>query len=315
MKGVQFKMIKIDVFSHILTQKYSEKLKSLAPDVSETVEFRRQAMVDLDVRKEFMERHPGVLQILTMGNVPLERYVSVKDAIELAKIGNEDMAELVTKKQSMFYGAVGTIPIEDVDASLDIIDYCVKDLGLLGIQLFTTLERESLAEPKYRPIFARMAELDRAIWVHPSGTVYGPGKDTIFTWPYESSRFMLDVVKAGIFAEYPDLKIIIHHAGGMVPHYRERIRTFMPKHDEKYFNYFYTDTALYGNTAGLMSAFDFYGADHIMFGTDAPLGGTLLGCSGCTNETIIAIEKMDISDKDKEKIFYGNAVRLFTRPV
>ena len=137
----------------------------------------------------------------------------------------------------------------------------------------------------------------------------------MFTWPFESTRFMLDVVRAGIFAEFPELKIIIHHAGGMVPHYRERVRTFMPKHDEKYFKCFYTDTALYGNTPGLMSAYEFFGADHMLFGTDAPLGGTKLGCSGCTNHTIVAIEKMAIPEEDKEKIFYDNAVNIFTRPV
>ena len=308
-------MIKIDVFSHFLTRKYIDKLKALAPEVTKTTEFKQPAMVDLDIREDFMKRHPGLLQIITMGNIPLERYVSVKDAIELSKIGNEEMAELVVKKPSLFYGAVGTIPIEDVDASLEIIDYCIKDLGLLGIQLFTTMESESYAESKYRPIFARMAQLGRPIWVHPAGTLPKKGKGRfIFTWPYESSNFMLDIVDAGMFEEYPELKIIIHHAGGMVPHYRERIRSAMTR-EEKYFRCFYTDTALYGNTAGLMCAFDFFGADHLLFGTDAPFGGPLIGANGCTNETMVAIEKMNVSDDDKEKIFYGNAIRLFTRPV
>ena len=309
-------MIKIDVFSHYLTPKYIEKFMSLAPDITKTVEFRQPAMTDLTIREDFMRRHPGLLQIITMGNIPPERYVPVKDAIELCKIGNDEMAELVVKKPSLFYGAVGTIPIDDVDASLDIIDYCVKDLGLFGIQLFATMERESFAEPKYRPIFAKIAELDRVIWVHPAGTLPKQGKGRfIFTWPYESSNFMLDIVDAGIMAGYPKLKIIIHHAGGMVPHYRERVRTAMPGHDEDYFKNFYTDTALYGNTSGLMSAFDYFGPDHIMFGTDAPFGGPLMGGNGCTNETILAIENMDVTDKEKEKILYGNARNLFNKPV
>jgi len=273
-------------------------------------------MTDMAIREDLMRRFPDVLQIVTMGNVPPERYVSPRDAVELANIGNEEMAELVKKKPNLFYGAVGVIPVEDVDASLRVIDHCICDLGLLGIQLYTTLERESFAEPKYRPIFAKMAELDRPIWVHPAANLAGDGHDKgMFSWPYESSRFMLDVVYAGIFAEFPDLKIIIHHAGGMVPHYRERVRTIMPKHDEDYFKYFYTDTALYGNTPGLMSAFDYYGADHMMFGTDAPLGAPLIGNNGNTGCTIMAIEKMDISDEDKEKIFNGNAINMFTTPV
>ena len=313
-KGMNDTMKKIDIFSHILTPEYVKKYLTIAPEVSKTFEFGRPAMTDLTTREKLMLRNPDVLQIVTMGNVPLERYVSAQNAIELSKVGNEEMAELVKTKPNLFYGAVGTIPVDDVDASLKIIEHCVNDLGLLGIQLFTTLERESFTEPKYRPVFALMAELDRPIWVHPAATKFGPSRGA-FLWPYESSCFMFDIVKAGIFADHPDLKIIIHHAGAMIPYFWERVRITMPKHSEKYLKYFYTDTALYGNTPGLMCAYDYFGADHILYGTDAPLGcGPLVGY-GNTQRTITAIEKMDITDEDKEKIFYGNAVQMFVSPI
>ena len=304
-------MLKIDVFSHFITKEYCKRYLNLAPEVAKTIEISRPSMTDLEIRENLLSRHPDVLQIITMGNVPPERYVSVEDAIELSKIGNEEMAELVTKKPNLFYGAVGTLPIDDVDASLREIDHCINDLGLMGIQLFTTLQRESLTELKYRPIFARMAELDRPIWVHPAAIKQ---KGDCFTWPYESTVFMQNVVYAGIFEEFPRLKIIIHHAGGMVPHYYERARTTMPYHQSEYLKYFYTDTALYGNTPGLMSAFDYFGADHIMFGTDAPLGGPAIA-NGSTGRTINAIEKMDISAEDKEKIFHDNVIKLLVTPV
>ena len=304
-------MLKIDVFAHILPQEYCKRFISLAPEVAKTGEFSKPSMTDMTIREEVMRRHPDVLQIITMGNVPPERYLSARDAIELVRIGNEEMSELVRTKPSLFYGAVGTIPVGDVDASLKEIDYCINELGLLGIQLFTTPQFESFAEPKFRPIFALMAELDRPIWVHPAGRK--PVGD-LFTWPYESSLFMQHMVTSGIFKEFPDLKIIIHHAGGMIPHYRERARTIMKKHMDRYFKYYYTDTALYGNTPGLMCALDYFGADHLLFGTDSPMGNPVRS-HGNTDETIIAIENMDISDEDKAKIFHGNAVKLFVAPV
>jgi len=307
-------MKKIDVFSHILTPEFSKRFLSLAPDAAKTVEFMRPAMVDLKIRKKFMSRFPDVLQIVTMGNVPLDRYVSAKEATELAKIGNDEMAELVRNEPDMFYGAVGTIPVDDVDASLEIIEHCVNKLGLLGIQLFATIEREPYSEQKYRPIFALMAKLGRPIWIHPAGTL-NDWERAVFTWPYESSRFMLDVVRAGIFTDYPNLKIIIHHAGAMVPHYQGRIKYSMPLEYQEHFRCFYTDTALYGNTQGLMGTFEYFGAEHMMFGTDAPLGGPLFGSNGATDNTILAIEKMSISDEDKEKIFRNNAIKMFGTPV
>ena len=303
-------MKKIDVFAHILTPGYSKKLASLAPEVLETVEYTRPAVVDIDIRERLMSRYPDVLQIITMGNVPPEKFVAAKDAIELAKIGNEEMAELAITRPHMFFGAVGTIPVDDIDASLKEIEHCICDLGLFGIQLFTTLERDSFAEPKYRPIFALMAELDRPIWVHPAATNTPPER-CVFTWPYESSRFMLDMVVSGIFSEFPDLKIIIHHAGGMVPYFQERVRTATPKHIERFFKYFYTDTAIYGYTPGLMCAYDYFGAEHIMFGTDMPLSGPPPVGYGSTDRTIRSIEEMDIPDADKKKIFQDNAIKMF----
>ena len=81
----------------------------------------------------------------------------------------------------------------------------------------------------------------------------------------------------------------------------------------EYFRRFYTDTALLGNTAALMCAYDFYGADPILFGSDAPFDSQA-GFYG-TPRTIEAIENMDIPADDKKKIFEENARKLLRLPV
>ena len=75
---------------------------------------------------------------------------------------------------------------------------------------------------------------------------------------------------------------------------------------EDHFRKFYVDTAVYGNTNALMCGYNFYGADHLLFGTDAHLGPA----PGLTGETITSVEHMNIPDADKEKIFTRNAVDL-----
>ena len=69
---------------------------------------------------------------------------------------------------------------------------------------------------------------------------------------------------------------------------------------------FYGDTAVYGSTPALMCAYDFFGADRMLFATDAPLGPEY----GLTRETIRSVERMEIPGLEKEKIFAQNAVRL-----
>jgi predicted TIM-barrel fold metal-dependent hydrolase len=177
---------------------------------------------------------------------------------------------------------------------------------------------------------------DLPIWIH-SVPYDKLDQDTgIFSWPFESSMAMYHLVSMGIFPEYPNIKFIIHHCGAMVPSFKKRIHWLMNsvrsstgkplaglpgpgpqagkqseprvpvRNVEKHFRKFYVDTALYGNTNGLMCGYNFYGADHILFGTDAHLGPA----PGLTGETIASVERMNIPDADKEKIFTRNAVDL-----
>ncbi|MCL1829715.1 MAG: amidohydrolase family protein [Oscillospiraceae bacterium] len=303
-------MLKIDVFAHITTTEYLKKFTQTAPEISKRSEAYRRSMTDYDIRENLMRRHPDVLQIITMGNLPLERYVSAKDAVELARIGNEELAELVIRKPGLYYGAAGVVPLDDIKAGVEITEHCLRDLHMLGIQLFTSLETPSLADPKYRPVFAKAAEYDRAVWIHPASmTEMNPDRG-MFSWPYDSARFMFEMVKSGIYDEFPDIKIIIHHAGGMAAFFRGRIMTLMGARAEEQFKNFYVDTALYGNTPALMLAYDFFGARHMLFGTDAPMGAPW-GGNGDTDSTILAVDKMPIPEEERELIYRGNATRLF----
>ena len=115
---------------------------------------------------------------------------------------------------------------------------------------------------------------------------------------------------------FPNLKFIVHHAGAMVPFFADRLKWYVSaskvfvedKPDiYEHFRNFYVDTALYGNTSALQCSYDYYGADHMLFGTDAPLGPRW----GMIEGTIRSIERMEIPESDKEKIFFENAIKLF----
>ncbi len=304
---------KIDIFSHIMTKKYTEKFADINPKIKHRVEYYTQAVVDLSVREKLMCRYPDVLQVLTMANIPLEKWVSRDDAVELAHIGNEELAELVLKRPDLFYGAVAVLPMNDIDAALKELDYAVNELGLLGVQLQTRIGNDWLADEKYRPILARMAELDKPIWIHPDSNDAIDNDIGIFSWPFETSHCMMRLVESGIFNDYPDLKFITHHAGAMIPFFKERIKYVMSlvpqpfNNIHEHFKNFYVDTAIYGNTDALMCAYNYYGADHMFFGTDAPLGPRW----GMVEDTIASIERMAIPEEDKEKILKYNAVDMF----
>jgi predicted TIM-barrel fold metal-dependent hydrolase len=129
-------------------------------------------------------------------------------------------------------------------------------------------------------------------------------------------------VFAGVFDRHPDLKIVTHHlGGGMIPFFDGRIGAGMEvlgarTSDEDYskiipalkrphldyFRTFYADTALFGAGNGLICGLDFFGADRVVFATDAPLGPIA--------KTLAAIDALDLEDGARHKIMVGNAERL-----
>ncbi|MFC2047183.1 amidohydrolase family protein [Chloroflexota bacterium] len=197
--------------------------------------------------------------------------------------------------------------------------------------------------PEFMPIYENMSRRKLPIWIHPVGEGGVPvypgersGKYGLFLtlgWTFESAMAMTRLACSGILAKYPDLRIIIHHCGsGVVPVLAGRIDgqmevdtalgmkwghpgeedPFQIKRPVDYLRMFYADTALYGDTAGLMCGHAFFGPEHILFGTDFPWD--VEGGDKYVRTTIDAVYRMNISDADKEKIFEGNAKRLLRLP-
>lgn len=113
---------------------------------------------------------------------------------------------------------------------------------------------------------------------------------------------MMELVKTNIFKDYPNIKIIIHHAEAMIPFFKGRIDNILPEYKEN-FKKFYVDTAILGNSKALELAIDYFGIDKILYGTDAPFG---IMPNGAIKEIESTINELPISDEDKEKIFYKN---------
>ena len=114
----------------------------------------------------------------------------------------------------------------------------------------------------------------------------------------------------------------------MIPFFRNRIAFSWDLHEARmgyeydgaqldrppldYYRMFYCDTVLQGNTTALMCALDFFGEDHMLFGTDAPYDSRM--GERVYRNTIDAVEAMDVSDETRKKIFEDNARKLFRLP-
>jgi aminocarboxymuconate-semialdehyde decarboxylase len=307
--------MKIDIYAHILPKKYWTAIKKKAkhPIDPQRPEPKNRANCELDFRLRIMERYPDVLQVLSLSLPSLEMYIGPEDAVDIARMGNDELAEIVTRYPDKFAAAVACVPLNDIDAALKEIDRAITRLKFKGIQIFTSINGETLDMPKFKPLYEIMTHYNLPIWIHPY--VDFKQRRSVFMFAYETALAMEQLVCAGIFEDYPDIKFITHHCGSMVPFFEQRIKWLLPEMTRKgrhlnspleHFRKFYNDTAVYGSTPALMCGYEFFGADHLLFGTDAPLGPEY----GLTRVTIQSIERMGISESDKEKIFEQNAISL-----
>jgi len=332
-------MMKIDIFNHIFPPKYYDKMMAVNPNLADIGKRVRNVpvLVDLEARFRVMDQFDEYVQVPSIAAPPLERIAGPDITPELARIANDGMAEYVQKYPDRFPSFVASLPMNNPDAALDEIDRAIKDLKAGGVQFFTNINGAPLDLPEIKPLFEKMNQYDLPIWLHPERGADFPDYLTekkskyeiwwTFGWPYESSAAMARIVFAGYFDQFPDLKIITHHMGAMIPFFEGRVGpgwdqlgtrtsdedyTILLKQLKKrpldYFKMFYTDTALFGSVAGTKCGLEFFDVDMVLFASDSPFDpekGTAY-----IRETIKILEELSISETDRRKIFEGNAKKL-----
>jgi aminocarboxymuconate-semialdehyde decarboxylase len=332
-------MRKLDTFNHIYPTSYFDRMLSVAPDYKDIGKRMRNVpmLVDLDVRFRVMDSFEDYQQVLSIATPPIEVYASGSDAIDLARIANDGMAELVARHPDRFPTFVASLPLNDPDAAVSELHRAVDHLGARGIQIFSNINGRPLDAPEFLPLFDAMAAYDLPLWLHPfRGADFSDFATEsrsqyeiwwALGWPYETSVAMARLVFAGMFDRHPALKIITHHMGAMAPYFEGRlgpgldqlgvrtsdedlsaVRQRLQKRPLDYFKMFYADTALFGAYDATVCGLQFFGADHVLFASDAPFDperGPMF-----IRETIRIIDALPISEDERAKIYWRNAVEM-----
>lgn len=336
-------MLKVDAFNHIWPPAFYDALTEVTGTMTDITR-RSEAqpmMTKLDERFAIMDLHDEYQQILSLGSPPLELVATPEQSIVLAKIGTDSMAELCTRYADRFPGFISTPPMgAGIEAILEASRYAVEDAGAVGMQIYSHVGGRPIDEPEFAPFFDYMAEVDLPVWLHPARgakmTDYPAEEKSkyeiwwTFGWPYESSVAMARLVFSKTFDRLPDLKVVTHHGGGMIPFFEGRVgpgwdvlgaRTSDEDYGAllkelrhrpiDYFRRFIADTATFGAAGSVELAMDFFGAERIVFASDAPFdpeGGRMF-----IRETIRAIDEMEIDDATRAAIYHGNLGRLTNR--
>jgi uncharacterized protein len=333
---------KIDAFCHTLPKPYYDRFFALEASPS-SADIRRRvsgvpSLVDMDLRFRQMDEFGDYRQVINLAAPPVEDLGPPETSRQLARIGNEALAELVAKHPDRFAGFVACVPMNDVDAAIAEARYACDELGALGVQIYTHVHGRPMDDERFEPFYATLADLDKIIQVHPCRNSSWPDYPTeerskfeiwwVFGWEYDLSAFMARIVFGGVLERHPTLKFLIHHGGSMVPHFAGRVgpgwdqlgaRTPdahralvegypLTKRPIEYFKMFYADTALFGAAHALRCTIDFFGAERVLFASDSPFDPEK--GPGYIRSTIANLNEITLSDADRSAIFNGNARRL-----
>jgi predicted TIM-barrel fold metal-dependent hydrolase len=333
-------MKKIDIFNHIWPTPFFDALIDHIGTMSDITNRSGQVpmMTNLDRRFEVMDMFgEDYMQVLSLASPPLELLAGPEKALELSKIGSDSMAELCRKHPERFPAFIGTAPMSNTDACVEECRRAIEDLGAVGMQIFTNVAGDALDHEKYAPFFDYMNAAGKPVWLHPArGQNFSDYKNEsrseyeiwwTFGWPYETSAAMARMVFSGFFDRWPNLKVITHHAGGMIPFFEGRVgpgwdqmgarttdrdlkkvRTSLKRPHLEYFKEFCADTASFGSRKAIEHAIEFFGEDRVLFASDAPFDPE--GGPYYIRETIRILQEMDISDELRRKLFQDNAVKL-----
>ena len=335
--------MKLDIFNHIFPRRFYDRMLAVLPDGRDMNKRVRAipSIVDLDARFRIMDAFPDYAQVICLPQPPVESLGPPLVSNELARIANDGMAELVAKYPDRFPAFIAGLPMNDSEGLLREAERAIKTLGAVGVQVFSNVNGAPLTAPQTLPLFDLMAELDLPIWLHPARGADRPDYTTekkshyeiwwTLGWPYETSVAMAHIVFAGLFDKHPDLKIITHHLGAMIPFFEGRVgpgwdqlgtRTSdedyfallkkLKRRPLDYFHLFYADTAVFGSQSATECGLKFFGADRVLFASDAPFDPEK--GSAYIRWTIEILDRLDITPAERSAIYEGNARRLLKLP-
>ena len=329
----------IDAFNHFFPKRFFEgvlQTPAARKDMGKRIR-GIPALWNLDERLRIVESFPDYSQILSLAMPAIDRLWDPAQAAEWARVGNDELAELVAAHPGRFPGYAASLPMNAPGAAIKEAERVLRN-GVNAIQLHTNVNGAPIDQDAFLPIYEIIEKSGRPILLHPirtremadyrTETTSKYEINSVIGWPFETGAALARLVFSGIMDRYPNLKIITHHLGGIIPYFEGRVghswdqlgaRTSdedyasllkrLRKRPLDYFKAFYGDTALAGARAPTICGISFFTPDRVLFASDCPFDPEK--GRGYIRATIEVMESLDLTQDDREKICHRNAETMF----
>lgn len=288
-----------------------------AMKVNPNIDLVKEHMVDLDNHRLMEMDKAGVDVALLALWSPGVQIFEKQQAIELAELANDRLADAI-KRHPDRYGGLVTIAPQDPEQAAQEIERGISSLHLNGVLINSHTNGEFLDDKKFWPIFEAAIANKAPIYLHPRtppDNMYKVFADytmdgAMWGFALESSTHVLRMILGGVFDEYPELKIVLGHMGEGLPYWLSRIDTISSR-DRKTkrapSEYFLDNFSI--ATSGMLwdpvlkFNIEVLGPERILFAVDYPY--VPYGAA------VKWLDKAPISKAHREMIYSKNAERIF----
>jgi aminocarboxymuconate-semialdehyde decarboxylase len=270
---------------------------------------------DLDKQLEYMDTLDHQIDVVCSTG-PFSIYFSdlpAEEGRDAAMEWNEYMAGAQRQYPGRLW-ASAAVPLTDTRIAIEVLDHAVDKLGLMGVNVPGSIgDDPHIDAERLEPFYARVAELGIPMFLHPTDAVfvemlegYNGALHLSLGRVIEVSVAASRLILSGLMERLPRLKVVLSHTGGALPYQSGRMdkntkKANLPQPASTYMKRMYTDTVS-PHAMGMKFAIDYYGIDHVMYGSDYPCWSP--------EEALKHLDTLALSAQDQRKIFYENARRI-----
>lgn len=315
MKGKKY--LKWDIHHHIVPDFYVEEMKKMGMTEFNTLKWPKwspesslKMMNTLQIEKAFVSiSAPGIF---------------FKDAAyseKLSKRCNEYIARMVKDYPERF-GGFASVALPDVTNALREVEYALDILKLDGIGLMSNVNGKYLGDKDYREFYTELNKRNAIVYIHPNGVTRREDHqflNPLYLWQNDTTRTMIDFIKSGYHRDYPNIRWILSHGGGVLaPLYESIIQSLKGENPnieaelEQWKSQIFLDTASKAYDEQIPHLLNFSDAQHVLFGSDIGWANKMAATVLIKSYSQLD-EKLGLKENEIKDIFMGNAKRLFAQ--
>ena len=278
---------------------------------------------DPEVRLEDMDRMRVDRQIIAVPPPQYHYHVPPEVGVRFAQLQNDGLIALHGVNPDRFH-VFGTLPLQDIAASVAEIDRLAAMPCVRGVQLSTNVNGMDLDDPSLEPVWSRLEHHGLPAWFHgDQRSIAGADRlnryylQNFIGLPLETTIAMASLIFGGVMARHPGLKFGWVHGGGFAPYQLGRwdhgwqqrteskviLADTLPSH---YFKQFYIDSLTH-DPISLEMLGARMGWDHVVLGSDYPFD---MG----PKDPVGGVEAVGMSDADRTAVLSTNCEN-FLRPL